>query len=585
MENFNIVDLIENNPITKLSNTYNNKLLIKIKENFTNEEQQLFISSFYCYLNYDQTNDYVIDLDNIWKWLDFSQKVNAKKILQRNFKINIDYKLYSQHELNQNTSHGGNNKETIMLNIKTFKLFCIKADTKKANELHEYYIKLENILYEIIQEECNELKLQLEKKDIELLNNKYYERQEILLNQYATTGPLIYIIKVKTYEDNSYVIKIGESRKGILARFNEHKSNYEEILLLDCFLVNNSKDFESFLHNHKKIKYNKVSDLKNHENEKELFLIGKNLSYSILLNIIKSNIKQFDNNNLEIEKINSECEKLKLLNSILENDKLDKLDNFINNLIDTNKILLDKIDKLEKSNNEILNKLNSINTRTTTNFNEPLVTLGPRLQKINPDTFTIVKVYESVSECMKEDNQIRRPSINKAINENTIYKGYRWLYVNRDLDPNIIHNIDETKETKIHNVGYIAKLNKDKTEIINVYLDKKIACKLNDYKSTSALDNPVKNFTLTRDNYYTLYDNCSDILKNNFESKYGKPILYTNGIAQYDSNNNLINEFTCKKYCMDKLRISDKTLIKALENGNLYNNCYFKYIGSKLKWL
>lgn len=68
---------------------------------------------------------------------------------------------------------------------------------------------------------------------------------------------------------------------------------------------------------------------------------------------------------------------------------------------------------------------------------------------------------------------------------------------------------------------------------------KKIACKLNDYKSASALDNPVKNFTLTRYNYYTLYDNCSDILK-------------------YNSNNNLINEFTCKKYCMDKLRISDK---------------------------
>ena len=29
----NIVNLIENNPIIKLSNTYNNKLLEKIKEN------------------------------------------------------------------------------------------------------------------------------------------------------------------------------------------------------------------------------------------------------------------------------------------------------------------------------------------------------------------------------------------------------------------------------------------------------------------------------------------------------------------------------------------------------------------------
>jgi hypothetical protein len=35
MQSLNIVNLIESNPITKLSNTYNGKLLCKIKENFT----------------------------------------------------------------------------------------------------------------------------------------------------------------------------------------------------------------------------------------------------------------------------------------------------------------------------------------------------------------------------------------------------------------------------------------------------------------------------------------------------------------------------------------------------------------------
>jgi hypothetical protein len=69
MNNINIVNLIEKNPITKLSNTYNNKLLIKIKELFTESQQQLFIASFYCYLNYNNTSDFVIDLDNIWEWL------------------------------------------------------------------------------------------------------------------------------------------------------------------------------------------------------------------------------------------------------------------------------------------------------------------------------------------------------------------------------------------------------------------------------------------------------------------------------------------------------------------------------------
>ena len=71
MNTLNIVELIENNPITKLSTSYNNKLIIKIKDNFTETQQQLFIASFYCYLNCDQKNDFVIDLDTVWKWLEF----------------------------------------------------------------------------------------------------------------------------------------------------------------------------------------------------------------------------------------------------------------------------------------------------------------------------------------------------------------------------------------------------------------------------------------------------------------------------------------------------------------------------------
>jgi hypothetical protein len=88
----NIVELIENNPITRLSGTYQNKLLTKIKNNFTDTEQQLFVASFYCFLNYNQRNDFVIDLDNIWKWIGFSTKQKAKNLLEKNFVINNDYK-------------------------------------------------------------------------------------------------------------------------------------------------------------------------------------------------------------------------------------------------------------------------------------------------------------------------------------------------------------------------------------------------------------------------------------------------------------------------------------------------------------
>ena len=47
MDTIDIVSLIENNPITKLTNDYNNKLLNKVRNEFTDDEQKLFLTSFY----------------------------------------------------------------------------------------------------------------------------------------------------------------------------------------------------------------------------------------------------------------------------------------------------------------------------------------------------------------------------------------------------------------------------------------------------------------------------------------------------------------------------------------------------------
>ena len=127
---FNIIGFIESNPVAKLSSNYNNKLLTKIKENFNETQQQLFISSFYTYLNYHPTNDFVIDLDDVWKWLGFQQKYHAKTCLEKNFVIERDYKM-SLPQLRER-SKGGQNRQIILLNVKTFKLFCIKAGTTKA---------------------------------------------------------------------------------------------------------------------------------------------------------------------------------------------------------------------------------------------------------------------------------------------------------------------------------------------------------------------------------------------------------------------------------------------------------------------
>ena len=592
-----IVKLIESNPITKLNGNYQSKLIEKVKINFSNYEQQMFVASFYCYLNYEYTNDFIIDLDNVWQWLGFQQKYHAKYLLEKQYTINKDYKIFAPEASGAKKNvRGGHNKEKIMLNIQTFKKFCLKAGTKKADEIHDYFIKLEEILQELLMEESNELKLQLQQQQNEmqvmeekqkqeyeekLLKQKVIEREKILLRDYATIGSIFYIIQVKTCEHGQYIIKIGESRKGIKNRYIEHNHNYDECLLLDCFLVQNSKDFESFIKEHELIRINRVNNLPGHETELELFLIGKNLSYQTLLNIITNNLKYFNSN--DISKLELENEKLKLMIEM----KTDNNDNsLIQELIKTVKQLSGKIDHIEKSNKALLEKLISSQTKVVTGFNQPLSTIGPRLQKINPESLQIVKIYENVTEAMKEMTNIKRPSINKAIVENTIYCGFRWLLVDRELDPSVIHNISPTKYTKTQNLGYIAQLNKEQTEIINVYLDRKTAAQFNGYESSSSLDNHVKYFTFTKGYYYILYDDCQLELREQFEEKNnGPPILYKNGIGQFNHHNHLIKEFICKYDCIKKLYMSDKTLAKALNKNIPYQGFYFKELGSKLKSL
>jgi hypothetical protein len=262
MEQLNIVEMIESNPITKLSSDYNVKLLTKIKESFSGFEQQLFLTSFYCYLKYHQTKDFVIDLDNIWKWLGFAQKVNAKTLLEKQFVVDKDYKKSLL--LQQKQTKGGHNKEVFMLNVKTFKLFCIKSGTKKADEIHEYFVKLEEIIQETINEQSSELRLQLQEKNkqieqqiIQTEKDKEQLKEDTLIEQFPINTQCIYIGKIdnktlgkpnsKMYQES--VIKFGQSN-GLEERVKCHKKTFDNFRLYAAYKVKNKIEIENAIKKH-----------------------------------------------------------------------------------------------------------------------------------------------------------------------------------------------------------------------------------------------------------------------------------------------------------------------------------------------
>ena len=254
MEPFNIVDLIEHNPITKLSTTYQNKLLTKIKAKFTETEQQLFVASFYGFLKYDPTNDFVIDLDDVWKWLEFSTKQKAKMLLENHFVKDKDY-ITSLNPPVKRAEHakGGQNKEIFMLNVSTFKRFCLKAGTKKADEIHDYYIKLEQTLHEVVQEESTELKTQLEQKTILLeKSEKTAEkiREKTLLEQFGRNTQCVYYGSIDNVSDaNEKLLKFGNSNN-LAGRVAQHKETYTNFRLLNAFKVDNKLQVENEMKEH-----------------------------------------------------------------------------------------------------------------------------------------------------------------------------------------------------------------------------------------------------------------------------------------------------------------------------------------------
>lgn len=232
-EQLDIVKLIEENPIVKLTNVYQSKLINKIKNKFNTEGQRLFVASFYCFLHYKK-EDFVIGLNSLWIWLGFSSKHKAKELLLKYFTIEIDYKiLLTQKGENLNSKDlGGRPMEQILMTIKTFKRFCMKANTKKAVQIHEYFINLEEVLHETVDEETNELRLQLDNKQYQLeqtqLELKQMEdKKNWLLNRrYNNSKPGDIIYLYKDYKDDTgkeFICKIGKT-KNISERETEYSN-------------------------------------------------------------------------------------------------------------------------------------------------------------------------------------------------------------------------------------------------------------------------------------------------------------------------------------------------------------------------
>jgi phage anti-repressor protein len=357
-QNLDIVSLIQENPIINLNKIYQNKLINKIKNKFSTSEQQIFVLSHYGYLHYTK-DDYPVNLDDIWESMGFSEKGKAKRTLAKNFAEPEDYKILQICEEKETRGGSGLNKEKILMKVDTFKAFCLIAKTKKGKEIRNYFLKLEEILHETLNEESNELRIQLHEQteltrstqialDVQKetfmlhLNKRFYGslpcetvyaykdnmndvnslitlgrtknimRRESSYNTHNKSGQMIY---AKTCYDEDLTEKVIHH---ILDKYRLHKNQEwftinedlsKEVinisqLILDEFIPYTDLFVKYNVYN--KIK-NILDEIKNNENTKNVTMLTKN-NYESKYDKINKNVKEIKKN--EEQRVNDLVENL-----------------------------------------------------------------------------------------------------------------------------------------------------------------------------------------------------------------------------------------------------------------------------------
>ena len=446
MTYFNIVDLIEKNPISKLSSTYNCKLISKIQSNFSGYEQQLFVTSFYCYLNYDKTNDFVLDLDEIWEWLGFKQKVNAKVILEKNFKVNVDYKIIAPQQGGSNINflspiaqqdfqskkHGGQNIKKIFLTIKCFKSLCLKAQTQK---------ELEDVLHEVLEEESNELKQQLLKKE-NIILEKEKEVEKAIIKQFPLNTECIYFGTIdNTNDSNEKLIKFGHTND-LSTRVLDHHKKYTNFQLVSAFRVQNKVEIENLIKTHPKIKKQIRTIQVNQKNKTEIiaynettFTLDK-LNYYIK-EIINSKSYSIDNFN----KLLKQNEELLNENNELKNQLKNNNETILKQTLEINELK----DRFEKQK-QVLDIIESENQSV---YQNPLIPENEYTNKFNEFIDTMCIVRSDVEEsCVNMEGQYRIWSKIKPKKE--IFHALK-AYLDIRFKPSRLSN--QNKDQLVH--GYI----------------------------------------------------------------------------------------------------------------------------------
>lgn len=404
-----------------------------------------------------------------------------------------------------------------------------------------FYELEEQIRGEEQQKIADAIKAEAQKYKIDVIRAKH----EALIQ--AFRGPkrnVVYFGLIIDTKQGKKLIKIGAT-DDIYARAYELQKTYGDIYIIEVFDCALHFSFESFLHGHANISKFKTPFIEtNGATSREVFEMSDD-DLEQAFRIAKRNLYMFVNTATIHQMIEHQKNELEL-----ERTRLETIQNQATPIIQNTYIVID----------------NDIRAYTQAR--------GPKIQRYSPDGSTLLETYPGCAEASR-DPKLDTPvagSIRKAIQDQAIYKGYRWAALDRELADDTFQNIGETANLPTLRKGYVAMLNLDKNKIVKVFCDQKEAAEDRKFKHVSAISSAITRGSLSSGHYFVMWYDCSPELQEEYLTRetLPNPRVRENSrvINQiHPITKEIVKTYSSTQHVIKTMRISRASLYNAIAHN------------------
>lgn len=486
---------------------------------------------------------------------------------------------------------GGRQNVTFLTEMGLYKLLGISR--KPIARTFQKWVH--KVIKELRQRGVYELKQHIEAERILIDHRVAIGRHKALISSHINKR-VLYFTKLKDVNDTQFILKLGFTND-IENRNRSLNTQFGGCVFLDIFECYKNQEFELFLKRHPDIiRFAFKDEIIPNSKSTETYLVTKEDYTNIISKIVKKNIDQYQGLNpdqvVESKRLDVEQQRIEL-----ENRKLSLKEDIINN-VQQGTITLDVIDTIAK----IIDQYLPNNIINTDNSSPPLCdeqevppeiyiderkkysktnTQHRNVQQYDGATRRLLKTYTGIMDVVRRNPSYSVFGIKNAANNNTIYHGYRWFFIDNNMEHKE-YEIPETKITQATSISrQIALLNKEKTRIEKVFQSQRQAANAIGLKRVQTLNDAIHaNRALKNDIYFMFFDDVNEELKQEYlqrstiestSSRNGTKVLQLDPLTKqviksYDSIADVLKVFYMTR----------ATLKRATESGEIHQGFFWK---------